>query len=226
MQPYFFPYIGYFQLVDASDIFVSYDEVNFIKQGWINRNYVLSKPFGKQLITVPLVKASSFKSIRDIQVNTDQKWKSKLLKTLEFTYNKAPFYEPSLKLIKDVIEPSCENIGDLAFRSIQKVSSYIGLKTAFQVSSSISKESNDRTGRLLEICEHLNANEYINPLNGSELYSKEDFGNKSIELHFLKPNILPYKQFESQFIPSLSLIDVLMFNSPSEVRKLLKYSLV
>ena len=227
MQPYIFPYIGYFQLIEAVDTFVFYDDVNFIKQGWINRNKVLGTN-GPITFTIPLKAISSFKSIKDTEINESLylKWRKKFLKTLEQSYSKAPYYKPTFELINDVLNINANNISELSIISIKKISDHLELDTEFILSSN---EFNDsislnRTERLLHICNSLKAERYINSMGGKELYTKEEFKKHQITLKFLLPEVQLYQQFDkTKFIPSLSIIDVLMFNSVQESRDLLKF---
>lgn len=224
MQPYVFPYIGYFQLIKAVDVFVFYDDVNFIKQGWVNRNKILVA--GKEFVfTIPLKDASSFTTIRDTQVNNQlfEKWKVKFLRTLEQSYKKAPFFLEIYQLISHILEKDFLSIADIANESIIRISSHLGLKTRFISSSSeyADTKSLDRENRLIEIIKRNRHIKYINPIGGRELYSKESFLKNGIELNFIKTNFSAYKQFNNDFVPWLSIIDVLMFNSTEEINVML-----
>jgi hypothetical protein len=231
MQPYIFPYLGYFQLINAVDEFVFYDDVNFIKQGWINRNQILNnnKALG---FSIPLEKASSFETIQGTKINFNlyAKWKKKFLKTLEQNYYKATYFESIYDLVREIIEePKSESISELAIRSNVNISNYLGLKTKFKKSSEHFYDSKklERTERLLNICNKLKAKAYVNALGGQELYNKSDFKASDIDLYFLKPNLKTYKQFSEEFVPGLSIIDILMFNSKEECIELLNdYKLV
>lgn len=224
MQPYVFPYIGYFQLIKSVDVFVFYDDVNYIKQGWINRNKILVS--GKELLyTIPLKDASSFNTIRETEVNVHLfvKWRAKFLRTLEQSYKKAPYFEEVYKLIVNILDNDFTLIADLANESIIKISAYLGIITKFLCSSSDypDTKSLDRESRLIEIIKRNNAVCYINPIGGQELYTKEFFLKKGIELSFIKSKQINYKQFNNEFIPWLSIVDVMMFNSPEEVNSML-----
>jgi len=230
MQPYIFPYIGYFQLIDAADTFVFYDDVNFIKQGWINRNKVLgtNTPI---TFTIPLKSISSFKLIKDTEINTSLylKWLKKFLKTLEQTYKKAPYYRSTFELISDILKEDTNNISELSIKRIQVISDYLELGTEFILSSEEfnNSVSLERTERLFHICNDLKAESYINSIGGKALYRKEEFAACNLELKFLKPNLKPYSQFSNTCILGLSIIDVLMFNTKEEVLDLIKgYQLI
>ncbi len=221
MQPYLFPYIGYFQLINAADKFIIYDDVTFIKQGWINRNNILlnGKAF---LFTVPLKDASSYKPILEIEVNNNSNWKLKLIKTFEQAYKKAPYYNKIIELIKEVLLAEEKLIATIALKSLKIICSYIGIDTLIlETSSGYSNNHLQAQSRVIDICRRENAAEYLNPIGGLELYSKEVFNRENIKLSFVKSKAPTYKQFNNEFVPLLSIIDVMMFNSPTEIKKML-----
>ena len=229
MQPYLFPYIGYFQMIKAVDAFVFYDDVNFIKQGWINRNRILvnGNPF---MFTVPLEKANSFCLIKDTLINKKffDSWKSKFQMTLIQNYKKAPHFSEVSMLINSVFESNQSSISNFAIESVIAFSKFLELKTKFFISSTRYENIDlERESRLLDICKKENATHYINALGGQELYIKDNFKEKGIELSFVKSNPIAYKQFDNDFVPWLSIIDVLMFNSVDEVNLMLNnYELI
>ncbi len=230
MQPYVFPYVGYFQLVNAVDVFVFYDDVHFIKQGWIHRNTILSgnQP---QLFSIPLQKQSSNKLINETKINNEliSRWRNKFLKTLEQAYNKAPYFSEINNLIYDVFETEYNSIAELSISSVQNVAKYLNMDTTFQVSSQLYEDSKgiDKEERIIDICKKSKNSEYINAIGGRELYTKTSFKKKGVDLSFLKTTLTPYKQWDNTFTPGLSIIDVLMFNSIIETKELLQeYSLI
>ncbi len=228
MQPYFFPYIGYFQLIHAVDKFVFYDDVNYIKGGWINRNNILVNN-EKKFFTLSLVGASSFRLINEIKV--DNRFINKLLKTIKQAYTKAPYFDSVYPVIEKVFLSINEDslISEVSALSVVNVSKYLGIKTVFEFSSMTYSGSRgmDKAGRLIQICKDNNANEYINLSGGKKLYTKEYFIDKKINLQFIESKDIVYKQFKNEFIPWLSIIDVLMFNSVADINKMLgSYELV
>jgi len=230
MQPYFFPYIGYFQLVAAVNKFVIYDDVNFIKGGWINRNNILINK-KSNLFTVPLIKASSNTLINDTKINLKfyNIWKVKFLRSLVQSYKKAPYFTDVYNLIENVLEIN-ENdlISELAVNSIKNVIDYLQLETEFcKTSENYNNKTKIGQDRVLDICGIEKASQYINPIGGIELYSKNTFKENGIVLNFIKSKPIIYTQFDNDFSPWLSIIDVLMFNSVSEVNKMVnQYELV
>lgn len=226
MQPYFFPYLGYFQLINMVDKFIIYDDVNWINRGWINRNYALSN--GKKvLITLNCKETSQNKKINSIKVGDNQ---GKLLKTISRNYRKTPFYSSVFPLIEQVItESDGALISEVASNAIFLISEYLKLKTVFETSSGYYADSISlkREKRLIDICLKNQADTYVNAIGGMQLYSKEQFEKFGIALKFIRSKAVSYNQFNHEFIPWLSIIDVMMFNDVGAVRDFLEcYDLV
>ncbi|MBB6005300.1 WbqC family protein [Arcicella rosea] len=227
MQPYIFPYIGYFQLINAVDKFIIYDDVSFINKGWINRNRILVN--GKDsLFTIPLKEASQNKLINSIEVNWDSAWKSKFLKTIEQSYKKAPYYQQILPLIEDLLNTEKSIFSEIIFENLTQICQYLGIKTEIVPSSSIYQNTALKAQeRIIDICEQEKIDTYINPIGGLELYDKAAFQTIGKELFFIKSKAICYTQFKNEFVPWLSIIDVLMFNSLEQISVLLNdYELV
>ena len=227
MQPYIFPYIGYFQLINAVDKFVIYDDVNFINKGWINRNRILNN--GKDsLFTIPLKEASQNKLINEIDVNWDSAWKSKFIKTLEQCYKKAPFYSEILPIIEQTLSIDNEPVSKVIEHNLRLICNYLGIKTTIISSSAIYQNTHLKAQeRILDICLQEKSSQYINPIGGLELYDKDFFEAKNLQLSFIKSNPIEYPQFKNEFVPWLSMIDVLMFNSKEKIKEFLdNYELV
>jgi len=224
MQPYFLPYIGYWQLIKIVDKFVIYDDVNYIKGGWINRNNLLlnGKVFMFNLI---LSGASLKKLINEVLVNDDQ---PDFLKTIQRAYGKAPFFKDIFSLMNNIIEFKSKNLGEFIGNSILKIADYLNFNTEFIYSSTIKKDNTLRAqDKIIHICKILGATEYINAIGGQKLYDKELFKQNKIELKFLKTEITEYKQFNNDFIPNLSILDLLMFNSAEKINVMLdKFELI
>ena len=224
MQPYFLPYIGYFQLIKNVDKYVIYDDVNYINKGWINRNNILLNS-QKYLFTLSLSGASQNKLINEIFVEENQ---SKLLKTLETAYKKAPYFEKVFPVIQNIFDFEDKNLAKFVGNSIMQIADYLNIKTEFTYSSEINKDNTLKAQeKILNICKALNATNYINAIGGQELYDKEIFKQNNIKLNFLKTEIVEYKQFKGDFVPYLSVLDVLMFNSAEEINIMLdKFELI
>ena len=229
MQPYIFPYIGYFQLINVVDKFVIYNDVNFIRQGWINRNRVLSG--GKELLyTVPLENASSFKKINEVAIHQKlyNTWKIKFFRTLHASYSRAPFFTPTLSLVKDTLDKELVTIDLLATESIKNTCNYLGITTPIVLSSEpgTGKELRGKD-RVISICHKESASTYINVVGGQDLYSKDHFRENGLALSFIQPKPIIYPQFSNEFVPWLSVIDIMMFNSPGDIQQMLtEYTLI
>lgn len=227
MQPYFFPYIGYFQLINSVDTFVIYDDVNFIKKGWINRNNILVNN-SAYLFSIPLQNVSQNKLINEIFISDSDKWRIDLLKTISSSYKKAPFFQEVYSIIEKIISFNELNLTLYIKNCLQILCEYLDINTKLILSSEIDK-NNDLRGenKIIDICLKLNTIQYINAVGGVKLYSSEHFIEKNIEIKFIKPENIVYHQLKNQFIPWLSIVDVIMFNSKEETKKLLKkYELI
>jgi hypothetical protein len=228
MQPYIFPYIGYYQLVGAVDKFIFYDDVNFIKRGWINRTNILSKE-GKQMLSISLIKSSQNKLINEIELAGDH---HKLLKTIQHTYSKAPFFKDAFPIVESCLNGSYKYISELAAESIRVVNDYLELKTEFELSSDFHRSTAgyEKARRLIDICRKENADDYINSIGGQAIYTKEEFANQGINLYFLKSTVDEYDQSpirKETFEPNLSIIDVMMFNEKNKIKEMiLNYELI
>ncbi|MDG6881127.1 WbqC-like protein family [Phocoenobacter uteri] len=223
MQPYFFPYIGYFQLISAVDKFVIYDDVNYIKGGYINRNSIYEKNKGRQYINLVLDKASPNKLIKDISLNQQNIWKDKLLKQISQNYSKAPYFKSVFPIIESIIYSPELNLSLFLHHSIKCICDYLGIETEIiSTSEHYNNKGIGRFERIVDICGKENCSEYINPIGGVELYHKDEFRKYNIDLFFLKTNTIEYKQFDNEFEPFLSIIDIMMFNSVEKIQDFLK----
>lgn len=227
MQPYLFPYIGYFQLINAVDIFVIFDDVNFIKRGWINRNRILVN--GKEyMFVVPLKKASQNKKIREIEITSDNKWRKRFLKTIEYHYKKATYFSNVMDLITRIINTKEINLSSFTHRSLILICEYLCIRT--KIIDSSSKYQNEflkAEKRIIDICKKEKADHYINPIGGLNFYRREDFSEHGIKLSFLKTKEIIYNQLSKPFVRNLSIIDVMMNNSISSIRRMLnQYELI
>ena len=223
MQPYFLPYIGYFQLMKAVDVFVYYDDVTFIKQSWINRNRILLNN-QEYLFTLELEGASSFRNINMIRVGSNR---PRLMKTFVQAYRKAPLYKETEPVLHAIFSSTETSLSEYIIETHKSILEYLDVDVKIIRSSSIVKDNLLKgQEKVLEICRKMGANEYINSPGGRMLYSKQDFLDNDIVLSFLQPTGTKYRQFENDFIPWLSIIDIMMFNSVAEIRLMLdNYSL-
>ena len=222
MQPYFFPYLGYWQLLNYVDKYVVFDDVNYINRGWINRNKILMD--GKeQYFNIKLSNASQNKHINEIDVINDLSDANNSLKTLYYAYHKAPYFESVIPVIEKILLNREKNLARFLFDQIKEVSDYLGITTDIIMSSDIQKDNSLKgEDKILEICEKLNGSHYVNAIGGRELYNKNTFASKGIDLCFLSMKEIKYPQFSRDvFHPNLSIIDVLMFNSKETIQEYL-----
>ena len=221
MQPYLFPYIGYFQLMRAASTFVVYDDVNYIRGGWINRNRWLANGQAAYF-TVPIKDASSFRLIAETEIGGDGRWREKLLRGFEQNYRKAPYYHEAMGLLEPVIRMEEPSIARRAVASLLAVRTYLGLSTTIIESSA--RFGNARMAgseRVIDVCRQLGADGYVNASGGAELYGKAEFASHGIELKFLRPRRIVYAQPANPFVENLSILDVVAHNSADEVRRFL-----
>ncbi|MGV8869536.1 MAG: WbqC family protein [Janthinobacterium svalbardensis] len=217
MQPYFFPYIGYFQLIAAVDLFVLYDNIQYTKKGWINRNRILLNG-NDTVISLPLKKDNDTLDVRERKLATDFK-AGKLLAQLNGAYRKAPYFEQTMLLVESTLLYETENLFTFLHNSLVKTCAHLGIVTPIQISSEIDIDHSLKgQDKVVAICKSAGAQMYINALGGQSLYSAEDFLREGIELRFIRSQAFTYAQFGAPFVPWLSLIDVLMFNSATRIR--------
>ena len=223
MQPYLFPYLGYFQLVNAVDVFVFADDVNFIKGGFINRNKILLNN-EEYIFTVPLANKSQNKLINEIQISEKFKgYPEGIIQTIKQAYKKAPFFKDVFPIIESVFQSDIQNISKLAASSVESVSKYLEIKVDFKYSSLSFNHTKgeERSMRLINITKELGFSTYTNPIGGKNIYCKKYFESLGVKLNILETEDLSYAQFNDNFIPNLSIIDVMMFNSKENCNKLL-----
>lgn len=223
MQPYLFPYIGYWQLINAVDEFVILDDVNFIKRGYINRNYILLDG-KKYMFSLPIIKASQNKLIMDTKILDDIKEREKLILTFKNAYRKCRYYENVMPLIEKIIRNSETDLTEYIKYSIELIMQYLLIKTNIKKSSAINKDNSLKAqDRIIEICKKEYADCYINPCGGRDLYDRASFEKNNMVLYFLDPQIsqIRYKQKSDEFIAGLSIIDMMMNLSVEEIRELL-----
>ncbi len=222
MQPYFFPYIGYFQLINSVDEFVIYDNIEFTKKGWINRNRILVNGTDA-MISLPVKKDSDYLHVRDrFLADTWEVERKKMLNRIVESYRKAPHFKDCHELIEKCINCEERNLFKFIFHSIQTVIQYLNIDTKLLISSSIPIDHQLKSSeKVIAICNERAADVYINSIGGLELYDKEHFKRNNLKLQFQRSNQILYTQFNNDFIPWLSIIDVLMFNHKEEISLIL-----
>jgi hypothetical protein len=249
MQPYFFPYIGYYQGISAVDKYMLYDNLAYIKYGWVNRNRVLVIHGHPVNVTVPVQKKSSYSRISEIELVDSDTWRKKILRTLVMNYRSSPFFDDVYPVIEAVICSEVKRLTELNARSIIDLCKYLGIDTEittdtskyFELEEKLADDSESITERfpqldlrtpekkvirVIEICRAEGANVFINAIGGQGLYGKDEFARHGIELFFLRTEEHSYPQASEVFHPNLSIIDVLMNCGKDGTKELLdKYSL-
>lgn len=217
MQPYFFPYIGYFQLLAAVDLFIVYDNIKYTKKGWINRNRMLKD--GKDVIfSAPLKGESDALDIRDRELAAEFN-RDKLLNQFKAAYRSAPYFAQTFPLVEEIVRYGDRNLFQFLHHSIVKTCNHLGITTEIRVSSDFPIDHDLRSqDKVLALCQAAGASTYINAIGGMELYSGETFLEKGIELKFIRSKPFEYPQFGKEFLPWLSIVDVMMFNSHDSIQ--------
>ena len=218
MQPYFLPYIGYFQLIGAVDVFVLYDNIKYTKKGWINRNRMLQN--GKDVMfSLPLESASDLLHVCDRELASDFN-RTKMLNQINGAYRRAPCFAQTYPLIEKIVMYEEQNLFKFIQNSITKICEHLGVTTKIQISSSIAIDHNLKgQDKVLAFCEAIGASTCINAIGGIELYSRDVFRTRGIELKFIQSRPFEYAQFGNAFVPWLSIIDVMMFNPLEAIRE-------
>ena len=227
MQPYFFPYLGYYQMFNAVDKFVILDDVNYIKRGYINSNSILINGTASKF-TIPLEKASQNKLINESKLVDDTTWKETFLRKIEMAYKKAPMFADFYPVFKEAILYEETDLVRFLKYSFEKVREYLEMDTEILISSEIEKDNTLKAeDRIIEICKCLKADVYINAIGGQMLYHRDRFLANDIELKFIKMGKYEYKQFSNEFVANLSFLDAMFFNSKKDLWELLKnYELI
>ena len=217
MQPYFFPYIGYFQLIAAVDVFIVYDNIKYTKKGWISRNRVLQND-RDVMFSLPLKSDSDYLDVCERALSAEFN-RDKLLNQLKGAYRRAPYFAQTFPLVEQIVRYEDKNLFSFLHYSIINICEHLGITTEIRISSNISIDHELKSqDKVLALCEAVGASTYVNAIGGMELYSKETFQEKGIELKFIRSLPFEYPQFGNEFVPWLSIIDVMMFNSLETIK--------
>ena len=230
MQPYFFPYIGYFQLMNLTDQWIIFDDIQFVNKGWINRNRILHpNPKKKwQYFTIPLSGKNRFDKISKIQVDNKQNWRDSIYGKLSHYKRRAPYYKNTMEFVRFSLNIEEDNLSKIVAHTITSVASLLSIKTTINQFSdlNLSNLKIENAGQwALEISKHVGATEYLNPINGRHLFNSCEFQNENINLKFLK-RMVQYSQRSEFFIPQLSIIDIMMWDSIESIKEMLKLGVV
>jgi len=223
MQPYFCAYIGYFQLISSVDLFVIYDNIKYLKKGWFNRNRILLNGQDR-LFTIPLKKDSDYLNVNERYLADDSlKERIKILTLIKSSYKKAPFFDDIYPVLEKIFLYENDNLFEFIHYSVKELCSLLDINTEIIVSSKLDIDHDLKSqDKVLEICSHLGSTTYINAIGGKTLYDKESFLDKDIDLKFIQSRNVEYPQFNHEFVPWLSIIDVLMFNGVEKTKEILE----
>lgn len=228
MQPYFLPYLGYWQLLNHVDQYIVYDNIQFSKRGWFIKNNFLMNGVAKPF-SLPLKKDSDYLNVDQRMMSPErEKAAQKILEQIKSAYAKAPYFKEVYSVLQECFLSKEDNLFEFLTNSITVIKDYLNITTNIIVSSSIEID-HDLKGKdkVLSLCKAVNTTKYVNPIGGVELYDKEEFKNEGVELGFIKMDTIEYPQFKNNFVPNLSIIDVIMFNTKEEIKTLLdKFSIV
>ena len=228
MQPYFFPYVGYFDLINNVDKWIVYDTVQYIQHGWINRNRILHPNSGWQYITVPLNKksfADSYRTaIKDIEISDNTDWISKIIRQLDHYRKKSPYYHETIDLIEECLNSESQFISTLDVMTLDKVCGRLNIRFDHEYFSEMDIELDPQLPaqqKVIRICQELGVTEYVNLSGGKELYDGEEFDRNDIKLVFRSIPDFEYACKGYEYIPKLSIIDLLMWNEPKKIKDFL-----
>ena len=232
MQPYFFPYLGYYSLIKHTDEFMLFDPVQFIRHGWIERNRILKPGDGWQYISVPLQKHSLETKIQDIKIDNKQNWQEKIFAQLQHYKKKSPYFKQTIEVIKEGFSKPTDSITKLNYNTLKASCDYLGINFNCSIFSERNlqiEETKAPDEWALNICKSLGYQEYWNPPGGQSFFDSTKYQKAGIKLVFQQPKLEFYSQRRGaeNFEPGLSIIDVMMFNSPEQINQMLdKYELI
>lgn len=227
MQPYFMPYIGYYSLIKHTDEFILFDPVQFIRHGWIERNRILKQSGGWQYIQVPLIKDEGRDTlIKDVRINNAEPWKQKILAQIQHYKKKAPYYFNVIKLLNEVFADEYNSITHLNKKALSVTCNYLGIYREFPVFSEMNltiEPAGAADEWALNICKAMGCNEYYNPIGGTEFFDRSKYERAGVRIAFQQMEITEYNQGMESFEPGLSMIDVMMFNSPEDINVMMDH---
>lgn len=224
MQPYFFPYLGYYSLIKKTDEFILFDTVQFIRHGWIERNRILKPVADWQYVAVPLEKKKLSTVIRELEIRNSEDWKDKLIRQLDHYRKRAPFFQETLRVVEDSLSINTNSIVKLNQNILKKTCAYFEIPLNISIFSEMNLAIDEVTSPgewALQIGRALKAEEYFNPTGGMDIFDSDKFDSAGISLRFLGNNLKPYSQKRETFEPGLSIIDVMMFNDVESINSLI-----
>ncbi|MHB8152785.1 MAG: WbqC family protein [Vulcanimicrobiaceae bacterium] len=224
MQPYFFPYIGYFALIAQTDRWIVFDITQYTPKSWMNRNRVLNPQGGWVYVSVPLRDASRSQSICDVRIADPASACAGVLGKLSHYRKRAPFAAKVEEIVRSTFAGTTLSLVDVNVRGLQRVCEYLEVPFRYDICSEMQldlPESMHPGGWAPHIASLVGADDYINPLGGHALFDRHEFESQGVRLQFLEPPDLVYQTVPFVFEPALSILDVLMWNRADEVRDVL-----
>ncbi len=225
MQPYFFPYVGYFSLIKHTEKFILFDTVQFIRHGWIDRNRVLKQNDGWIYVQVPILNKGRDVKIIDLKIDNNQDWKNKIFSQLKHYKKTAPYYFKVIHLLNEIFLFEYDSIVLLNLQILKSICAYLNIENHIEIFSDMNLKIDEVKSPdewALNICKSLNTiSEYWNPPGGISFFDKLKYNKEGIELKFCSVILKDYNQKRSNFVNGLSIIDVMMFNSPEEINLML-----
>lgn len=224
MQPYFFPYLGYFDLINYSYRWIVFDTVQYIRHGWVNRNRILHPKKGWQYIAVPVKKHSRNTVIKDIEVSQDPKWRKRILGQIQHYRRTAPYFHETYQLVEECLAAEEHSLSRLNVAILDNVCHHLGISFEYEYFSEMELELGPVEGPdewAIRISEAIEATEYVNPAGGIAIFDSSKFEARGIRLTIRNLPSLRYPCPGYEFIPGLSIIDILMWNLPDKVKEYL-----
>ncbi len=215
-QPYFFPYLGYFSLISAVDKFVFFDTSQYNRKSWMTRNRILKPNLNEfQYINVGVHHTMFQAKLPECKLNPNQFWKNKLIAQLEHYKKRALFFEETISILEKTFSNEEDTLVGFNMSSTIEITRLLKINTAIIRFSEFEHKIEKAAAAGfwgIEMCKVLGMDTYINAPDGEAFYPKEEYEKSGIKLGFIQHKLNPYFQSNENFLPALSIIDVLMFN--------------
>jgi hypothetical protein len=224
MQPYFFPYLGHFDLLNMVDEWIVFDTAQYMRSHWMNRNRILHPAGGWEYITVPVRKHPTNTPGHQVEIAMAIDWRNRILRKLQHYRNKAPYYQDVMDFVEECFADVGPNLSETNIRILEKTRTRLGIKTPMRVLSRMDLRLEPVLGPGdwgFEISRLLGAREYVNPAGGAALFDRDQFEKHGIKLTIQNFSNIAYDCRPYRFEPGLSIIDVMMWNRPEQIKNYL-----
>ena len=211
LQPSYIPWRGYFDQIRRADVFVFYDDVQYDKHGWRNRNQIKTTQ-GKQWITIPVHSkgVTDGINIKDVRIDWSKSWRKKHLNALTFAYSKAPFFESYQPWLESVYNREDEFLADFTISTTVELARMLGITdTRFMRSSELPDLRGDKTDRVIDVLERVGATHYICGPSASSYMEPEKFDEAGIPFEYMEYNYPEYPQLHPPYDPFVTILDLL-----------------